>query len=356
MATAPTELTLELSPESRVDVIDISRRVEQHSGDALTAYPKAVYTSYHTTAGFFEQSLCARLNNDPDTVRKFVKGFRHLFPPNADYKHDQLHLRAELSVAQRACEPRNADSHLTYIGSGLAICVTYVNKPDTPVFFIELDGINGTERRHRKTPVIGFNDSNVMDTVELSVPMSNHSIDSVNLRDPRLGLIEQFQELLDHYDITKGRIDISLHPNEHHLGLTVNEFETLLMQHDLVEVLNNPLRFMAEKGKNMLRDPMSIHRKAKNYAKYDLVHVVNEFIDALRLNESLVERIIDKFLAVPARRFLRMKRSVSLLVSDEQNTGRGSIVTGTYQSPILVQWKRAAAQTRRIEATFVRFD
>jgi hypothetical protein len=51
-----------------------------------------------------------------------------------------------------------------------------------------------------------------------------------------------------------------------------------------------------------------------------------------------------------------MKRSVSLLVSDEQNTGRGSIVTGTYQSPILVQWKRAAAQTRRIEATFVRFD
>ena len=54
---------------------------------------------------------------------------------------------------------------------------------------------------------------------------------------------------------SNGRIDISLAPNEHHAGLTVNEYETLLMKHDLAEVLRNPLRFMAEKGKHMPSQP-----------------------------------------------------------------------------------------------------
>ena len=50
--------------------------------------------------------------------------------------------------------------------------------------------------------------------------------------------------------------------------------------------------------------------------------------------------------------FLRMKRAVSLLVSDRDSDGRGAIVEGTYQSPILVQWRRGARQAmpRRIEA------
>jgi len=36
-----------------------------------------------------------------------------------------MELRTELSDAQRKVEPRNADSHLTYIGAGLRNCVTY---------------------------------------------------------------------------------------------------------------------------------------------------------------------------------------------------------------------------------------
>ena len=31
--------------------------------------------------------------------------------------------------AQRQVEPRNADSHLAFIGAGLRNCVTYVNRP-----------------------------------------------------------------------------------------------------------------------------------------------------------------------------------------------------------------------------------
>jgi hypothetical protein len=40
-----------------------------------------------------------------------------------------------------------------------------------------------------------------------------------------------------------------------------------------------------------------------------------------------------------------MQRSVSLLVSAD-NTGESSIVEGTYQSPILVQWQNAPRHTR----------
>ncbi|HAY37465.1 MAG TPA: hypothetical protein DCY57_10940, partial [Bacteroidetes bacterium] len=95
--------------------------------------------------------------------------------------------------------------------------------------------------------------------------------------------------------------------------------------------------------------------KAKDYMKYDLVHVVNEFIDSMGLSESLIERIIDKFFQVPAKRFLRMKRGVSLIVSDDE-TGKGRIVSGTYQSPILVQWRKAEDRLRHVNVTFTRFE
>jgi hypothetical protein len=113
---------------------------------------------------------------------------------------------------------------------------------------------------------------------------------------------------------------------------------------------------MAEKGKHMLANPRAIPGKALNYAKYDLVHVVNEFIDAMGLSESILERVIDKFLAVPAERFLRMKRGVSLLISSEEAGQPGSIVQGTYQSPVLVQWRRAEAQTRHLHLNLIRFN
>jgi hypothetical protein len=135
----------------------------------------------------------------------------------------------------------------------------------------------------------------------------------------------------------------------------VNEYETLLMKYDLMEVLDNPLRFMAEKGRHIIRDPRSIPSKAKEYAKYDLVQIINKFVDASGLSESIIERMIDKFLAYPASRFLRMKRSVNLLVK-EGGGSRPEIVQGTYQSPILVQWRKAAAQRRHLNASFVRFE
>ena len=95
--------------------------------------------------------------------------------------------------------------------------------------------------------------------------------------------------------------------------------------------------------------------KAKEYAKYDLVQIINEFVDAFGLNESLFERIVDKFLALPAARFLRMKRTATLLVRESRD-GCPEIVQGTYQSPILVQWRRSAPRRRTLKASFLRFE
>ena len=356
MNSSPVEFTLELTPTSRLDLIDVRERLQQPQREELAGFSKALYCSYHTTAGYLEQSLCARLNYDREAIQAFVRSFQHLFPQEARYRHDQMELRDELTEAQKEVEPLNADSHLIYMGSGLEPCVTYVHQPDRPVYFIDLDGVYNETPRRRQTTVVGYNEELPVVTEEIQIPVSNHPIDSVNLRDATLGIFEPLHELLEKHGVGKGRVELALAPHEQFAALTVNEYETLLMQHDLAEVLGNPLRFMAQKGRNMLRDPRAIRNKVKNYAKYDLVRFVNEVIDVLGLNESLVERIIDKFIAVEASRRLRMKRSVSMLVNNTDERGLGHIIQGTYQSPILVQWRRNVQQTRTLRVTMTKFE
>ena len=191
--------------------------------------------------------------------------------------------------------------------------------------------------------------------MRLAVPVSGHAVDSVNLKNPQLGIYAAVARLVAEHGVAKGRVRLTLAPGERHAGLTVNEYETLLMRHDLSEVLRNPLRFMAEKAGHMLGNPRAIPAKTLDYAKYDLVRVFNQFVDALGLRESLVESVLSRAIAMPAARFLRMKRSVSLLVSDQQSAGAGTIVEGTYQSPILVQWHRAPRPARVLDVTLTRF-
>lgn len=356
MSSTPVEIVLDLTPRSRLDVIDVSKHVAERFSGFASRYRRSLYVSHHTTAGYLEQSLCARMNHDRKSLEGYLQAFQELFPPDAGYRHDELHLRSELTEEERETEPRNGDSHLTFIGSGLRNCVAYVNRPNTPVYFIDLDGVNGTRSRQRRTTVIGFDRETVVERTQFAVPVSGHTVDSINIKDPRLGIFEEIRNRLDHHGIGKGRIDINLASDERNAGLTVNEYETLLMQHDLADVLRNPLMFALEKGRNMMVDPMAIPHKTINYAKYDLVQVVNKVMDTLGFSNSPLERIVDKFLAVPAARFLRMKRSVSLLVSDCEGDGRGRIIEGKYQSPILVQWDKAPAGVRRLDVTYSRFE
>ena len=154
----------------------------------------------------------------------------------------------------------------------------------------------------------------------------------------------------------KGRVDICLAPEEKNSSLTVNEYETLLMRHDLAEVVRNPFWFMAQQGKHMLLNPTAIPNKTINYAKYDLVQVFNELMDALKISESVVEKILSAVFRVPASRFFRMKRRISLFVSDHEQPGIGQIILGRYQTPILVQWSRARNQTRQINVRIRKFQ
>jgi thiamine phosphate synthase YjbQ (UPF0047 family) len=343
MPTAkPLDLTLELAPKARFDVVDLrSHFPAEHA--AIGAYPRCLYWSFHTTAGFLDRSLAARLS--AQHIPTYVDAFRTLFPEGAGYAHDRLERRADLDADQRAVEPRNADSHLAYIASGLRTCVTHPNRAGETVFFVDLDGVNEGRPRRRRTRLIGFSQERLVCATRIEVPVSAHPIDSVNLKDPRLGIYAQLADFVKTAGIRKGRLRVVLDPTERHSALTVNEFETLLMKYDLAEVLRNPLRFVAEQYRNVIANPRAVPAKTLGYAKYDLVRILNQSLDTLGLRGSIVEKIMARTLAVPAARFFRMRRSVSLLVSDCQDD-TPAIVEGIYQSPILVQWQNAPRRSR----------
>lgn len=355
MSLAPVEFTLELTPRARVDVIDVRGEVSVRYGDALAPYPRALCCSFHTTAGYLDQGVAARLNQSPSGVMTYIDVFRTMFPEGAGYEHDKIERRTELSAAQRPAEPLNADSHLAFMAGALRTCVSYLNRPGEPMSFIDLDGVHHGRPRTRHTSVLGYSAEEQVAQMRVVVPVSRHSVDSVNLKDPQLGVYEQCADLVARHGVTKGRIRLALAPGEKHAGLTVNEYETLLMRHDLSEVLRDPLRFMAEKAGHMLGNPRAIPARTLDYAKYDLVRVFNRLVDVLGLRESLVENVLSRAIAMPASRFLRMKRSVSLLVSDRNSSGKGTIVEGIYQSPILVQWRRGGRQARVLDVTLTRF-
>jgi thiamine phosphate synthase YjbQ (UPF0047 family) len=319
---------------------------EEH--EAFANYPNCLYWSSHTTAGFLDRSLTTRLR--PEHLPSYLQAFRALFPEGAGYEHDRLERRVDLDPKQREVEPKNADSHLAFIAGGMRPCVTHPNRPDESVFFVDLDGVVDGQPRRRLTRMVGFHDERVVRTTRIEVPVSAHPIDSVNLKDARLGLYDRLSEFVASAGVGKGRLRIVLEPSERHSALTVNEYETLLMKYDLAEVLRNPLRFFAEKSRHALANPLAVPAKTLGYAKYDFVRVLNKSLDTLGLRGSIVEKVLANSLAVPAARFFRMRRSISLLVSEREDGSHG-LIEGTYQSPILVQWQKAPRETRVLEVT-----
>jgi thiamine phosphate synthase YjbQ (UPF0047 family) len=354
MAGTPVEVTLELTPRARFDIINVRERLRLVHGGLLDAYPRHLYHSFHTTAGYLEQSLAARLTRETATVAPYVEVFRAMFPEGAGYEHDQLDRRNDLTTEERRVEPRNADSHLAFMAAGLSTCVSYVNRPEEPVCFVDLDGVTDGRPRRRLTSIVGFRRERAITALKIGVPVSDHPVDSINLKDPKLGIYDQIVDLVKRHGVMSGRVRLELAGGERQAGLTVNEYETLLMRHDLADVLRNPFRFAAEKGRHMLAHPRAIPAKALDYAKYDMVHALNRMLDMTGLRESLLERVFARAIAVPAGRFLRMKRSVNLRV--REGDGHGVIADGRYQSPILVQWNRADRQVRNLEVSLTSFE
>jgi hypothetical protein len=170
-----------------------------------------------------------------------------------------------------------------------------------------------------------------------------------------VGLGQRIDELLQAHGVANGRLDIVLGAREHATGLTVNEYETLLMRHDLADVLRDPLRFMARQGRRMLCDPRAVPTKSLGYARYDIVRVINRLMDAAGLSDSAFETLLSRLMAFPAERRLRFKRRLSMPVTLDEN-GRSHLVTGRYQTPILIQWAAAPGQTRRLDLRLTRFS
>jgi len=355
MTIRPQEISLDISPEYRFEIIDITKKISDLINGDRDRFQKTTYCSFHTTAGYLDQNLCSRLNHQKEKIRSYISTFQQLFPINANYRHDKMELRDELSVEQRQVEPKNADSHLTFIGSGLKNCVTYRNNPEQPVYFIELDGVSEQGHRTRQTNAMFYNDEEVVFQQKVSVPLSQHPIDSINLRDPKLGYLDKLNEILHTYEIENGRIDISLDPTERYAGLTVNEYETLLMTHDLVQILKNPMKFMGEKGKYLLQHPGKIPTRTKEYAKYDFVQIFNELMDSFGMSKSVVEKLLARLIALPAEKFLSVKRNISFLISNNGSNDAAKIVQGRYQSPILVQWKESPNASRTLTLTITRY-
>lgn len=355
IGTRPTEMTLTLAPQRRFEAIDVNRRINAEFGDLLRRHRRALYTSFHTTAGYLDQSLSVRLNHQHDLVSQFFRAFHSLFPQGGEYRHDQMELRSELSDEQKIVEPRNADSHLTFIGAGMRNCVTYRTRPDAPVYFIELDGKTDISVRSRKTTVVAYDHDEVVARSSFAIPVSKHPIDSINLADPKIGLLERVNEVVARAGVERARVDLVVDPSERNVGITVNEYETLLMQHDLIEVLRDPLRFARIKAGNMMSDPLAIPGKTLNYAKYDVVHLMNSLMEALRLDQGSFERLVAKVMSLPARRFLRSRR-VSFLAGSDRQSNVPVMLRGTYQSPILVQWQPAEKQARHIDIVVSQFS
>jgi thiamine phosphate synthase YjbQ (UPF0047 family) len=351
---SPWAAMLELTPRSRFDAIDVTGRLREAYGDVVGTYRRALYCSYHTTAGYLEPALAARLHDRGEHLDAFMRAYRKLFPAGAGYHHDRMELRRELSEEARRVEPRNADSHLAFIVSGLRNCVTYANRPGRSVYFLELDGVHGAVARTRRTAVLAYDEEHPAASLRWEVPVSPHPIDSVNLADPRLGLMEELQHLVRRCGVEHGRVEIALDAGERDAAVTVNEYETLLMRHDLADVLRDPLRWVVRQGRRAFADPGAIPAKSVGYATYDVVQVLKEVIDAFGLSESLLERLLARVMALPASRLLRLKRSTSLLVGAVGDSP-GGLLRGTYQSPILLQWSAAPRGSRGLVISLKRF-
>jgi hypothetical protein len=167
------------------------------------------------------------------------------------------------------------------------------------------------------------------------------------LADRRLGLLDLIDDLIRQAGVEHARVELVLDSSERHVGLTVNEYETLLIQNDLLDVLKNPLRFARQKGRHMVEDPFAIPAKTLSYAQYDAVQILNSLMEALRLDQSSFERLVARVMSLPARCFFRSRR-VSFLAKHSPERNGSRLIRGKYQSPILVQWKAAECQTRRI--------
>ncbi|MCY3594174.1 MAG: hypothetical protein OXH01_02915 [Bacteroidetes bacterium] len=319
----------------------------------------------HTTAGFLEQSLATKLGNKPEGVDHLVRSAHRLFPEGAPYWHDRMELRNELTAEQRKFEPLNADSHLAFICLGLCSCALYEFDPDDPIYFIDLDGEFQGTFRSRKTLAVGYNETRCVHEDVLSIRMprkDQHALDlSQHLND--------LQALVNKHNIHRGLVTFELDSNEKNAGITVNEYETLLVERDITDVLKNPLRYMLDHASELVRHPLTLPGKAKKVLTYELhlairdglrlasrsVSAVEYMVERLGMRLPLLESVIDRLATPLETRWMNLGTTARFLINAGNEEPHGRITTGTYQSPILIQWRRPDSDMRNLRVRLLQF-
>ncbi len=61
MGIRPVEITVGITPRSRFDIVEVSSKISELHGDLLQNYKMTACCSFHTTAGYLEQELYAKL-------------------------------------------------------------------------------------------------------------------------------------------------------------------------------------------------------------------------------------------------------------------------------------------------------
>ena len=265
--------------------MNVGEQVGKVDSAIFSNFDKVAFCSVHTTAGFLEQPLVLKLGNNREGIESLVRSARRLFPEGAPYWHDRMELRSELSAEQRKHEPLNADSHLAFICLGLCNCVLYESTPDHPVYFIDLDGKSKETFRSRKSMVVGYNNATCVheETLKVDLPKKNQCAVDLNKSLPDL------QALVAKYQIHRGLVTLELAPGEKHAGVTVNEFEALLVERDITDVLLNPLRYMLHNAPQFARHPLMVPSKAKNMLQYEIRLAIRDGLRVANRSVSILE-------------------------------------------------------------------
>jgi thiamine phosphate synthase YjbQ (UPF0047 family) len=344
MISTPSSLELTLRPARRPEVLDLRTELRRPEvGERLAGAKRLLVASHHTTAGFLDAGLDRRVAGDERRLEAFIGALGSVFPPEAGYEHDRLHLRDELSEAEKAREPLNADAHLAFIGGGFTNCATLSAELREPVWFVDFDGVYPDREgrpihRTRKATVVGFRDEEAVTRFSVKIPVPDRP-GVVRLDDPGLGLLERLRLTAGVEGIGAGRAEVRLEGHDPAAGLTMNEFEALLMERDLTRVLHDPMGFI----------------RSAAHAVGSAADALGRAFEALHVTPNRLERLVRRIMAKNSPRFLRIQREVTIPLIPQEEEGPGRPLLGTYQSPLLVQRSGSSSGFRSLSVSLTRF-
>ena len=207
----------------------------------------------------------------------------------------------------------------------------------------------------RTTTVLAYDDERVVLQTSVSVPVSKHPIDSVNLADPRLGLLDQVNELLARSGLERAR-STCVEPERTQRRPHRQRIRNAADAHDLIGRAQEPAALREDQG---AQHPRRSARHPRQDAQLREIRrrARAELADGGARPRPVVVRAAVREgdggagAALHAVATGQLPRRSATAV-----TARARVLRGTYQSPILVQWQPAVGQARRLDISIVKLS